>query len=209
MANGGDALVPDFYPFAEAFQEITLQTFMELIDLAAHFTEALAHADASEIYLSDDDPYEGAADEGEMGEEGTNGGTDGPDTPDDAPVAELPPTDAGEPASERRMLDTAFAAGFMLKTKAAGWTAFCNRLNVPPLLLWSVLPGYERLQRALALADHAAFDADEFQLWWEGVCRRVDPGGSKPAMLRRHYTAEAEANATEAAFRERAAWWSG
>ncbi len=206
--------LPDYYPFVEAFQEITLHSFMELLDLAAHFTEALAHADACEIYLSDDDPDEddpdeGDADEGEMGEEGTNDGTDGPDTPDDQPAAEPPPADAGKPPTERRMLDTAFAAGFMLKTKAAGWTVFCNRLNVPPLLLWSVLPGYERLQRALALADHAAFDADEFQLWWEGVCRRMDPGGSKPALLRRRYTAEAEADATEAAFRERVKWWGG
>jgi hypothetical protein len=30
------------------------------------------------------------------------------------------------------ILDIAYAAGYMLKAKAAGWETFCSRMNVPP-----------------------------------------------------------------------------
>jgi hypothetical protein len=57
----------------------------------------------------------------------------------------------------RRLLDMAFVAGYMLKTKTTGWKLFCDRLCVPPFLLWETLPGYDRLERAWKTAEHVAF----------------------------------------------------
>jgi hypothetical protein len=41
--------LPDYYPFSQAFQEVTLQTYMELLDLSAHFFDALHFADAQPL----------------------------------------------------------------------------------------------------------------------------------------------------------------
>jgi hypothetical protein len=90
------------------------------------------------------------------------------------------------------------AAGFLLKTKTAGWTGFCDRLHVPPFLLWSVMPEYDRVQRALRAADGLAFDPEGFRRWRD----RVRPK-DEPAREELVFTAESEADKAEAAFRER------
>lgn len=112
--------------------------------------------------------------------------------------------DFGEGPAWERSIDLALAAGFMLRTKTAGWKLFCERLNVPPFLLWAGLPGFERLQRALDLAGRAAFKPEGFLCWMN----RVRPAG-KPELTEFPLTPERLADATLQAYRARAAWWGG
>jgi hypothetical protein len=93
----------------------------------------------------------------------------------------------------------------MLKTKAAGWELFCSRLTVPPYLLWTVLPGHERYQRALKAAERASYDAEEFLQWRERMAAKWGDNGKRV----RPFTAEREADDLEATFRERVRWWQG
>jgi hypothetical protein len=101
-----------------------------------------------------------------------------------------------------RALDIAFAAGYMLRTKANGWKLFCERLNVPPFLLWEEFPGFDRVQRALALAEKAAFVPEGFLVW----LNRVRPKG-EPELTAVPLTVEGVADETEKAYRHRVQWW--
>jgi len=74
----------------------------------------------------------------------------------------------------QRSLDIALAAGNVFRTKADGWKLFCERLNVPPFLVWNVVPGLDRLTRALAVTDNAAFVAEGFLRW----LNRIRPAGA-------------------------------
>jgi hypothetical protein len=152
--------LPDYYPQAQAFQELTLQTFMALLDMAGLYFEAFYLADA-----------------------------DGPAT---------------DETHSRRLVDMAYAAGYMLRTKFAGWKQFCETLSVPPDLCWSVLPGYDRFQRALKMSEHSAFDANGFDRWRERIRPTDAPTGAMPP-----FTAQAEAEKTAAAFRDRVKRWDG
>ena len=49
------------------------------------------------------------------------------------------------------------------------WKLFCQRLSIPPFAVWEGLPGFERLQRALQLAEKCAFTADEWLAWLNSV----------------------------------------
>jgi hypothetical protein len=57
-------------------------------------------------------------------------------------------SEVAEPSLSERHLALAFVAGYLLMTRYVGWKVFCDRLHVPPFLLWPALPGYERLERA-------------------------------------------------------------
>jgi hypothetical protein len=77
-----------------------------------------------------------------------------------------------EPKSKsawQRRLDLALAAGFMLKTKEAGWRLFCERQGVPPHGFWRNLPGWERLQRSLKMAEEAAFVSTGMLRWLNSI----------------------------------------
>jgi hypothetical protein len=170
---------PDHFPCSQAFHELSLLIFIELLDTAAHYAEALA--------LADDEPEAGEA---------------------VAPEDEAEPTEQGarkRPAWQR-FLDLALGFGYMLRVKARGWQLFCERLNVPPFQVWQLgpLPGFARLQRCLTLAEKAAFTAEGFLTW----ANRIRPAG-EPERADVPLTAEGIADATEAMFRERAAWWGG
>jgi hypothetical protein len=94
------------------------------------------------------------------------------------------------------------AEGYLLKAKADGWKLFCERLNVPPFVIWEHLPGFERLQISLRLAEKAAFVPEGFLCWLnEGL-----PAGC-PEMTVIPYTAQKAANELEEMFRERVGWW--
>jgi hypothetical protein len=54
-----------------------------------------------------------------------------------------------------------------LCTKHRGWMLFCKRLGVPPVGLWRMLPGFERMQRMVELAKTMAFTQ-------EGVVRTLN-----------------------------------
>jgi hypothetical protein len=183
LAHGGGKItlsLPDHAPYAQAFNDLAFLTFIELLEEAAHYQEAFALTDK----FGDDEDEE----ESEDGSEET-----------DAQVDEGPK----EPVWSRA-LDIALAAGYMLRTKANGWKLFCERLNVPPLLIWEIHPGFERVQRALALAEKAAFNAEGFLRW----LNRVRPKGA-PELTTVPLTAEGVADANAKAFRHRVEWWGG
>ena len=89
-----------------------------------------------------------------------------------------------------------------MRTKADGWKLFCARLTVPPFLLWEGFPGFDRLQRALALTEKAAFTPEKFLRW----LNTVRPAG-KPELTEAPLTVEGVADANEKVFRQRTAWW--
>jgi hypothetical protein len=77
-------------------------------------------------------------------------------------------------------------------------------LNVPPFLAWQGLPGLNRLQRAVSLAESVAFAPEGFLRW----LNRTRPQGC-PELRDVPLTVEGIAAATESLFREQAAWWDG
>ena len=98
----------------------------------------------------------------------------------------------------------ALASGYVLRAKADGWKLFCEKLNILPFLYWENLPGFDRLQRAMALAEKAAFVPEGFLKW----LNRIRPRG-KPKLTEVPLTAEAVAKANEDIFRQRVQWWGG
>jgi hypothetical protein len=112
--------------------------------------------------------------------------------------------DAGGGTQGERYLDLALAAGFVLWTKAEGWKLFCQRMTVPPFVLWEGLPGFDRLRHALNVSEKAAFVAEGFLRWLNAI----RPAG-EPEVAHVPLTAEGLAAATEEAFGERVRWWGG
>jgi hypothetical protein len=166
LSNAGGRLtlsVQDHQPFAQAFDELALLTFLELLEAAADYLESFHHS--SEV--------------------------------EDA-------GDAEDDALRVRYLDLSLGKGFLLRTKAAGWRLFCERLAVPPFALCEGLPGFDRLQRALKLTEVAAF-APEGMLAW---LNRVRPEG-EPEMTELKLTPEGCAAALDRFFRECVRWWGG
>ena len=96
------------------------------------------------------------------------------------------------------------ASGYLLRSTAEGWKLFCARLNVPPFLHWEMLPGFERLQRALTLTERVAFVPEGFLRW----LNRIRPKG-EPELTELPITAEAVAKANDRALQERIRWWGG
>src|SRR5262249_43502535 len=101
---------PDHAPYARAFDDLAMLTFIELLDAAADCLDAWHLADGAEPFGGDEGEPEGdeagADDEGEMSraEEGEAGGTR-------AEVGARPkPT-------WQRFLDLALARGYVLKAK--------------------------------------------------------------------------------------------
>jgi hypothetical protein len=186
----------DHAPYSHAFEELALLIFIELLEEAARYDNAYERAsDALDIFAGATDATEDAEEEEAEG--------DGAE--EDEPMAEPSEGDARErPPAWQRSLELAYAAGFMLRTKAGGWKLFCERLNVPPFVLWEGLPGCDRLRRALALAEDSAFLPEGFLCW----LNRIRPKG-KPELTEVPLTVEGMADATEDLFRKRVDWWGG
>jgi hypothetical protein len=119
-------------------------------------------------------------------------------------AADAEASDARDRPGWQRLLDLALAAGYTLRTKADGWQRFCARLHVPAFLLWQDLPGFDRLQRSLALAEKAAFATEGRRRWLNAI----RPAGA-PELTEVPLTIEDVADATEEAFRQRVHWWGG
>ena len=158
LANAGERRtlsMPDHSPYAHAFNELSLLTFIELLDDALFYQSCWAFRDdARDIF--DDDENEGE---------------------DNAAEETHPQADEGLPGKDRtwfRTLDVMLAAGYILRTKANGWKLFCERLNVPPFLCWGMLPGFERLQILLDAAEKAAF-MQGFLKWHNRVRPKGEP----------------------------------
>jgi hypothetical protein len=177
----------DHAPYAHAFGELALYTFIELVDDAAQYMEdferwRLAREDAR------DEAEETPGEEDELEE-----------TPHEVLV---------EDDDEEQFLevcsDLVLASGYTLRTKAEGWKLFCERLSVPPFILFEMLPGFERLQRALALAERIAFVPEGFLRW----LNRVRPKG-EPEVTEFNLTVEKVAKGNERVLQERVRWLGG
>ena len=190
--------VQDHATYAHAFNELALLVFIELLEEAARYLEAFARADDVHDFVGEDE-----AEDGDEAEEGKADSAEAEESNAKA-TAESAEDDAGERSTWQRYLDLALAAGFVLRMKAEGWKLFCARLGVPPFALWESLPGFDRLQRALNLAEKAAFVAEGFLCW----LNTIRPAG-EPARVEVPLTAEGLAAATEELFRQRVQWWGG
>jgi hypothetical protein len=183
LENAGGSITlttQDHAPYARAFDELALLVFIELLEDAARFLEWMDRADP----LPDDDGEEFAEES-------------------DAEGGEAAEDRRGKPAWERR-LNLAYAAGFVLRTKAEGWKLFCERMAVPHLLLWEEFPGFDRVRRALDLAGLASFAPEDFLRWMNAV----RPTGKK-VLVEKPLTVEGVADETEKMFRSRVEWWGG
>ena len=175
--------VSDHTPFAHAFNELALQVFVELLEMAGDYIDAFRSADGPET-LGESEP----APESEDG---------------DAGEVEAE-SDAHQKPTWQRYLDVALAHGYMLKTKGDAWKLFCERMSVPAFAVWEFLPGFPRLEHALKLVEQAAFEPEGMVRWLNGV----RPEG-EPEVTTVPFTTEEVATGLERIFRERAAWWGG
>lgn len=96
--------------------------------------------------------------------------------------------------------------GFTLRAKAEGWKRFCERWAIPPFLFWELLPGFHRLQRALELAERAAFVAEGMARWLSRIRPPGKPEATEAEVLR-VWGAEVTADGIEAIMRDRVAFW--
>ena len=96
------------------------------------------------------------------------------------------------------------AAGYLLLTKADGWKQFCEEMQVPQFLLWKSLPGFNRLKRALALAEEVAFTPEEFLRWLNGL-----RPAAEPELIELPLTGAAVAAEITESYRSRVRWWGG
>jgi hypothetical protein len=177
----------DCGPFSQAFADTGWVTYADLLDTAAEVLERFAAVDASALPTDED-----------MGDEDDETDDDGP-----WPVGEDEASD-GLP-EYARLLNMAYVAGFMLNTKAAGWRLFCRRLNVPPLVLFKIMPGFARFERASKLAEVAAFKPEGVVRWLNTVRPDRDP----PVTLANVITADGYAEDSERVYRERVKFWGG
>jgi hypothetical protein len=191
LTRAGERLTltfPEHAPYAQAFNELAWLVYVELVEDAARYREALER-------VNDDRDLIGV-DETEPDEPSEGG--------EDSAAEEPAEDDTGERPIWERFCDLALAAGFVLKTKADGWKRFCERLSVPPWLLCQEHPGFDRLQSALSLAERAAFSPEGMVRW----LNRIRPAGA-PAQTEAPLTIEGQAADMETTFRERAKWWGG
>jgi hypothetical protein len=101
----------DHAPFARAFDELATLVFLELLEEAARYHDALTRADETlDLFGGDEAEGGSAAGEGQ-----------------DAKAAGPAEGEAGVRPLWQRSLDLALAAGFLLRTKAKGWKVFCEQ----------------------------------------------------------------------------------
>jgi hypothetical protein len=168
--------MPDHSPYGHAFNELSLLVFIELVEEAARYQDAFHQADEDEEL--DDRTGQRRNRANEESEE--------------------------QRSRSERLLDLALAAGYVLRTKTEGWKQFCERLSVPPFNDLEEFPGFDRLQRSLALAEKAAFEPEGFLRWLNRIRPKDEPEAKKASL-----TVEGVAKASAEMFRSRVAWWGG
>jgi hypothetical protein len=192
LKNAGERIllsIQDHAPYAQAFDELAFLIFIELLAEAASYQEGFLIADDTGDNLSADEDEEESDDAAEESA---------------AQADEGPAEDDSEKPLWLRTFDLALASGYVLRTKANGWKLFCERLDVPPFLLWEILPGFDRLQRALAFTEKAAFVPEGFLRW-------LNDGRPKgaPELTAVPLTVEGVADEIEEMFRQHVQWWGG
>jgi len=181
----------DHAPFARAFDEVATLVFIELVEEAACYHDALAQADDPRDLFGDDEADEEEGDEAE-------------EQPDPKADAEPAKDDPSKRPLWQRSLDLSLAAGYVLRTKADGWKRFCDRLGIPAFAEWKLFPGFDRLQRTLALAEKVVFAPEGFLRWLNDVRPAGEPERTEVPL-----TVEGLASAAEGLFRQRVKWWGG
>jgi hypothetical protein len=188
--------MPIHAPVARAFNELAWFMYVELLEEVARYDEAFLRADFAFQLFSAVEPEEQGADaQGDPGGEAEASTETGADSDESAAEQEC----LGEAC-----MSLALAAGFALKTKAEGWKLFCTRRGIPPFALWKGLPGLDRLQKALDLAEKAALVPAGFLRWMNK--RRPK---EKPELTELPLTAESIADSTEVILQETVKRWSG
>ena len=165
----------DHSPFAFAFRELATATFIDLQEDAARYTDAAERVADALVTYLSDSNYK------------------------DSERVE------GNRVALVRIRDIANATGFFLRIRAAGWKQFCERLNVPAMVLWLNHPGSDRLQAAIKLADKDAFGPAEMVRWLNEARPAEKPELSEADIL----SIEKCANDLDLMFRDRVQWWGG
>jgi hypothetical protein len=195
----------DHAPYAHAFDDLAMMTFLELLDYSARFFDAIAHIQS--VHCKN----------GAVGLAGPQSTGNVPDAAAaelrSAQRAKTEPNGVPEPDGTdgdgtsrdiERDIDRAMAVGYQLRTLANGWKLFCDEMNVPPFIFWKDLPGFNRFRLALALNENAPFGPRQFLQWLNSV----RPAGT-PEITKTELTAEATASAYKEKFRDRVRWWGG
>lgn len=171
----------DYSPFARALQELAILAFVELVELAAEVHDAFDGWSDADTGISD-------------------GKKDTPATANQDDATDRDPT-----------YGLFLAKDFILRTKAAGWMLFCKRLGISPFGLWQRLPGFERLRRDLKTLEATpdrpspAFTLKRMVAWMNAVRQLGEVELAEADIL----SAERIADAHDAEFRKRVAWWGG
>ena len=180
--------MPDHSPYAHAFQELILVTYIELLDTAAFYREC------NERFH---DQLRDSIDTAKNPED---------DDTEETPAAE---DDIVKHPAWHRAGELVYAAGFLLKAKLAGWKLFCEQWNDAPFAAWekASFPGLDRLKLAFAHAEAGtAFPTSaDMVRWLNGIRPASNPEATEADIM----TAERFADIFEAAFRERVRWWGG
>ena len=190
LVRAGDRIhlsMQDHAPYADAFNELAMLMFIELLEEAALYHDAFERCHQDELEGSEE--AEGERD---------------PDGEGDAIAGEEHAAADPDRSALDRYFDLFLASGYELRAEAEGWKLFCEKLNIPPFLLWQELPGFDRLQRALALTEKAAFTAEGLLKW----LNRIRPAGEQE-LTEVPLTAESVAKTAAEAFRQRVEWWGG
>jgi hypothetical protein len=177
---------PAHAPYGLAFEELALLTYIELLDAAAFYD--LVAARATEALRDGIEHSRRHKRRRASAERGGAAGEGGPEYP-----------------AWHRLLQMEYAAGYILRAKADGWRLFCARWNDAPDLLWErmALPGLDRIRRALAAAETAAFTAAGMADWLNA--RR--PADAPEISVANIITVEAAADEHDRAFRARVGFW--
>jgi hypothetical protein len=179
--------MPDHSPYVDAFQELILVAYIEMLDSAAFYREC------NERFH---DQLRDSIDTAKNAEDDT----------EEALTAE---DDVVKYPAWHRAGELVYAAGFLLKAKLAGWKLFCERWSDAPFAAWEEadFPGLDRLKLALARAEAGtAFPTSaDMVRWLNGIRPAGDPEATEADIM----TAERFADSFDAAFRERVRWWGG
>ena len=210
LVKGGKCInltMPDHSPYAHAFNELAYLIYIELVNDAAEYLEAFERTAQdrdlhSEFELQLEELAEGEDATAERQEDSIEGQDDTEGEED--VTEEESDNDADEDPPWWPSFELGLATGFVLRTKAEGWKRFCERLNIPPWLLWQQLPGFDRLQHTLSAAEQAAFTPQGFVRWMN----RTRPANT-PELTASPLTADSFADAYEEAYRQRSEWWGG
>jgi hypothetical protein len=111
-----------------------------------------------------------------------------------------------------RYLDLALAQGYFLKTKAAGWELWCERRHLPAFAVWQLMPGYDRLRRAIELTRESAHSPNGLAFTSAGMLRwlnRIARERGEPEQTELPFSANGIADGLETFFQARVRFHAG